>query len=295
MDLPFQPGILDPVPAAGRYLSFRIRLPAALREGLDELRGRTFGSEAVVGVGPAVVRSLGCEVEGLRELPALAGPGVCSPSTPGALWVWLRGDEPGELFLRGRELAACLAPAFELVEEVGAFRHGPGRDLSGYEDGTENPTGPAAVEAAFVSGSGPGRDGSSFVAVQRWVHDFGRLAALREEELDRIVGRRRSDNEELSDAPATAHVVRTAQEDFDPPAFLLRRSMPWVESEAGGLVFVAFGHSLDSFVAQLRRMCGLDDGITDALFGFTRPVTGSAYWCPPLAGSGRLDFTALGL
>jgi len=44
---------------------------------------------------------------------------------------------------------------------------------------------------------------------------------------------------------------------------------------AGGLNFVAFGKSFDVFEAQLKRMVGAEDGITDALFKYTRPVNGS--------------------
>ena len=47
-------------------------------------------------------------------------------------------------------------------------------------------------------------------------------------------------------------------------------------------MFVSFTATVDPFVAQMRRMAGLDDGIVDALFGFTRPVTGSLFWCPPV-------------
>ena len=75
---------------------------------------------------------------------------------------------------------------------------------------------------------------------------------------------------------------------------MLRRSMPWTEGAAAGLVFVAFGRSFDAFEAQLRRMVGVDDGITDALFRFTRPVSGSYFWCPPVK-DGKLDLSALGL
>ena len=57
-------------------------------------------------------------------------------------------------------------------------------------------------------------------------------------------------------------------------------------------VFVAFGRSLDAFEAQLRRMVGADDGITDALFKFTQPVSGAYYWCPPVRKS-RLDLRAV--
>jgi putative iron-dependent peroxidase len=41
-------------------------------------------------------------------------------------------------------------------------------------------------------------------------------------------------------------------------------------------------------------MSGLEDGIVDALFVFSRPTTGGYYWCPPLK-DGRLDLRILGL
>jgi putative iron-dependent peroxidase len=106
------------------------------------------------------------------------------------------------------------------------------------------------------------------------------------------MGRRRGDNEEIEDAPESAHVKRTAQESFDPEAFVVRRSMPWVEGLHAGLVFVAFGRSFDAFEAQLDRMVGAEDGITDALFRFTRPLTGAYFWCPPCSTQG-LDLSAL--
>ncbi len=59
-------------------------------------------------------------------------------------------------------------------------------------------------------------------------------------------------------------------------------------------MFVAFGRSLAAFEAQLRRMNGEEDGVADALFRFTRPVTKSYFWCPPVA-DGKLDLAALGL
>jgi porphyrinogen peroxidase len=126
--------------------------------------------------------------------------------------------------------------------------------------------------------------GSSFVAVQLWQHDFSRFEKLSKEQQDHAIGRERISNDELDDAPESAHAKRTAQEDFEPEAFVLRRSMPWGEQMKSGLNFVAFGKTLDAFEMQLRRMAGLDDGIIDGLFTFTQPMTGSYYWCPPVVG-----------
>ena len=102
-----------------------------------------------------------------------------------------------------------------------------------------------------------------------------------------------SDNTEIEDAPSSAHVKRTEQESFTPDAFILRQSMPFAGASGEGLLFVAFGKTLDAFEAQLRRMTGLDDGIPDALFRFSRAVSGAYYWCPPVHDS-RLDLRAVG-
>ena len=277
-----QPGILQPLPPLSRYLVFALEPDTDVAAGLKALVELVDGDATVAGIGEAPLSAIGRSVPGLRPFPPLAGPGVSIPSTPAALWLWLRGDDRGELLLRGRHLEQALAPAFRLVETWDGFKHGSGRDLTGYEDGTENPEGDEAVAAAIAA------DGASLVAVQRWEHNFNRFEAMQPEERDHCIGRRRSDNEELDDAPESAHVKRTAQESFDPEAFVVRRSMPWADASAAGLMFVAFGHSLDAFEAQMRRMVGLDDGIVDALFRFTRPVSGAYFWCPPVKG-GKLQ------
>ena len=145
-----------------------------------------------------------------------------------------------------------------------------------------------------MQGQGAGLDGSSFAAVQQWQHQFDKFEAMAAPDQDYMMGRRRSDNEELDDAPVSAHVKRTAQESFDPEAFVLRRSMPWADMLNAGLHFVAFGKSFYAFEAQLRRMSGAEDQHTDALFTISKPVSGSYFWCPPMR-DGKPDLRALGL
>jgi porphyrinogen peroxidase len=89
-----------------------------------------------------------------------------------------------------------------------------------------------------------------------------------------VIGRRADTNEEISDAPAFAHVKRSAQESYDPPAFMFRRSMPWASGDEEGLLFIAFVESLDRFERMMRRMVGLDDGIVDGVFTFSRATSG---------------------
>ena len=278
----FQPGVLAPVPSHGRYLTFHLKSRSQARRALRALSGMADGESCVVGFGLSLLRALDCTIPGMQRFPASARKGAVVPSTPAALWCWLRGAERGELLQRSRAIQHALAPAFALDSAIDAFRHGTGRDLTGYEDGTENPRGKKAVAAAIASGMGAGLDGSSFVAVQQWVHNFDRFNAMSVRRQDNSIGRRRRDNFELEPAPASAHVKRTAQESFAPAAFMLRRSMPWNDATRAGLVFVAFGRSLYPFEAQLKRMTGAEDGIVDALFRFTQPVTGAYFWCPPV-------------
>ena len=75
---------------------------------------------------------------------------------------------------------------------------------------------------------------------------------------------------------------------------MMRRSMPWATTWGQGLEFIAYGRTLDAYERMMRRMTGLDDGLVDALFSFSRPVTGGYYWCPPVR-SGKLDLGFLGL
>jgi porphyrinogen peroxidase len=298
----YQPGILEPVPAVARYVNFAIAQEGsdalAIKQALERLSPLANGSDVVLGIGPSLVAALGAKVPGLHEFPDFSGHGVKVPSTPGTLWCWVRGEDLGDLLHLTRKVQKALAPAFVVRHVVDSFRHAwsgtHGRDLTGYEDGTENPEGAAAGEAAFARDVGPGVDGSSYVAVQQWLHDLDAFEALADDDANHHFGRDRITNEELEDSPESAHVKRTAQESFEPEAFMVRRSMPWMMSMQAGLMFVAFGKSLYAFEAQMKRMAGQEDGVTDAIFTISKPINGAYFWCPPMRG-GKLDLRQLGL
>lgn len=285
----YQAGILaDPVPPLARHVFFTLESTEHLAAALRRLAVMVDGDATVIGFGQSLLQALNVQQDKLRSFPALSANGIDIPSTQHALWCWLRGDDRGELLHRTNELIDAVAPALKVVQVTEAFRYKTGHDLTGYEDGTENPVEQAAIDAAIDSQA----PGGSYAAVQHWVHDLAGFKGLPQQEQDHIFGRRLSDNEELDDAPESAHVKRTAQEDFDPEAFVVRRSMPYIDGDEAGLVFVAFGSTLDSYDMLLRRMIGLDDGIVDGLFSFSRPVTGGYYWCPPL-DNGKLQLDQL--
>ena len=94
-----QPGILAPVPAHARYLWFSARPGKEHLISLERLRAAADGNDVVVGIGHSLVAALGRTLPGLRDFPQHSGPGVEVPSTPAALWCWLRGDDPATPWL----------------------------------------------------------------------------------------------------------------------------------------------------------------------------------------------------
>ncbi len=290
MDLQIvQQGIFEDVPLHGRFLYFQLNHQVSseqVKTALQAIQSHVDGTSVVLGLGDATLNAL--QVTGLESLqfPTYDTRGVQVPATPAALWLWLRGDDLGEMTLQAQQLSAQLDGVFTLDDCVDAFKYKEGRDLTGYEDGTENPEGEEAFATAFAD------NGGSYVAIQQWQHDLAHFKQQNQEQQDHTIGRRLSDNEELDDAPESAHVKRTEQEGFDPEVFLLRRSMAYGEGVKAGLVFQAFAATTASFATMLAKMVGEEDGIVDALFNFTRPITGAYFWCPPMK-DGQPDFSLL--
>jgi len=179
-----QPGILADVPPLARYLVFALVPGEDPREGPRSLCEIADGDSTVVGLGKSLVQALGGEIPGLRTFASYEGVGFEVPVTPAALWCWLRGDDRGELVHRTRSIERSLAFSFLLEQVIDAFQYEASRDLTGFEDGTENPRGDEAVEAAIVRGAGAGLDGSSFVAVQQRVHDLDHFEEMSTQEQD---------------------------------------------------------------------------------------------------------------
>lgn len=274
----FQAAILEPLPASAKYCFFHLKSDARqARERLQQLNTRN----AVVGLGVQLVNALGLDVPTMHAMPDFCDTGLAIPHTPVDLVVWLRADDAGQAALAAQALIEYLAPVFELDQQIDAFLHDGGRDLTGYEDGTENPVQDDALAAA-IEADGPWA-GASYWVIQQWLHDMAHFQSLSGHQQNALFGRDRVSNRELGDAPASAHVKRTEQESFSPQQFVLRRSMAWQRDNHMGLVFVAFGHNFAAFEAQMARMIGREDGIVDGLFSFSRPLTGAYFWCPPVA------------
>src|SRR5262245_16264424 len=158
----YQPGILAPVPKLARYFSFSLKAGAKPDRALRTLAKLIDGNSIVAGVGEPLVRVLDGKIPGLRVFPSQFGGGLILPSSAAALWCWLRGDDRGKLLHAGLRIIEAVDSAFAVDSVIDSFQYDGGRDLTGYQDGTENPKGSKALAAAIARGQGSGLDGSSF-------------------------------------------------------------------------------------------------------------------------------------
>jgi putative iron-dependent peroxidase len=288
-----QPYILSKPLECGVSLTLALTPGADPAKALKRLAKGFEPKWGTFGIGEPLTRALAKKVPGLRTFTAMSAAGAGVPSTQQPMWMMLTGATQGDVFNILKSVEALMGKDLVVADAMPTFMY-TGRDLTGYEDGTENPKGKKAEKAAILA-SGTGLAGSSFVAVQRWVHALAYFNLMTQASQDAIIGRNRKTNAEMPHAPLSSHVKRSTQEDFDPPAFMVRRSMPFASGNLQGLEFISYVAALDTFEVMMKRMAGLDeDGITDALFKFSRPVTGGYYWCPPLR-AGRIDLRLLGL
>ncbi len=97
------------------------------------------------------------------------------------------------------------------MDETHGFRYFDDRDLTGFVDGTENPSGAAAVEETIVGDEDRTFAGGSYVMVQKYVHDLLDCDRLPTETQEGIIGRTKLEDIELDDAtkPPFAHNALT--------------------------------------------------------------------------------------
>ena len=132
-------------------------------------------------------------------------------STPGDLLFHIRAKRMDLCFEIATQMMARLGDAVAAVDEVHGFRYFDDRDLLGFVDGTENPRGEAAIEAALIGEEDATFAGGSYVIVQKYLHDMAAWSALTTEAQERIMGRRKLSDIELDElgkadvSPQCAH------------------------------------------------------------------------------------------
>jgi porphyrinogen peroxidase len=238
----------------------------------------------------------------LHPFTALDGPRHHAPSTPGDLLFHIRAEFLDVCFELAGKLVEALG-AVTVVDEVHGFKFFDNRDLMGFVDGTENPEGPLRVHATQIGDEDPDFAGGCYVHVQRYLHDMSAWNSLSVEEQERVIGRTKLDDIELSDEvkPPNSHLaLNVIEDDQGNELKILRHNMPFGEIGKAEFGTYYIGYSRTAAVTErmLRNMfIGDPPGNTDRILDFSTAVTGTMFFTPtadflddppPLPGDGAV-------
>jgi porphyrinogen peroxidase len=253
--------------------------------GFRDLNG---GLSCVVGFGSDFWDRLGTgsRPAGLHPFREILAEGRHAVSTPGDLLFHIRAVRMDLCFELAMHVTGRLADAVTPVDEVHGFRYFDERDLLGFVDGTENPTGDAAVRATVIGPEDEDFAGGSYVLVQKYLHDLDKWNALPVEQQENVIGRYKlSDVEQPDDVkPSYAHNALNSLTAPDGSEIqILRDNMPFGRPSEGeyGTYYIAYARSPDPIEQMLQNMfVGLPPGNYDRILDVSTAITGVLFFIP---------------
>jgi putative iron-dependent peroxidase len=202
--------------------------------------------------------------------------GFVMPATQHDAVLWLSGSAYDVVFDVARAAMAELDGLVTVAAETSSWPYRHDLDLTGFIDGTENPTLIDAAGLVLVPDGKPGM-GGTILLLQKWAHDAAAWESLSVEAQEQVIGRRKVDSVELDDKPADSHVASTDQDTFGK---IFRRNTPYGTVLDHGTMFVGFSAGQRPLAAMLESMAGLAGGTRDALTRYTTPLSGAYYFVP---------------
>ncbi len=261
------------------------KLARALVE-LERPRSTVSGVNLVVGFRPSLWAQLApTDAPPVRdfEQPIVGPDGYTMPATQHDAWLWFSGASYDVIFDQARDTLAALRPIADVAFEMSCWSYQHSRDLTGFEDGTANPSLLEAPDVALIPDGKPGAAGS-IVLLQQWQHNMNAFDAIDERAQERVIGRTKDKSEELSEEemPPDSHVARTELHDADGNELpIFRRNVPYGNLGNHGVMFVGFAQEQQRMHQMLLNMAGIG-GPRDALTRYSTPLTGSYYFVPSI-------------
>ena len=212
------------------------------------------------------------------DQPVVGTDGYTMPATQHDLALWIAGGAYDVVFDAAVGVIAALHDSAALADETAGWSYHRDLDLTGFIDGTENPSLSAAPARVLVPPDQTGA-GGTVLLLQKWVHDSAAWTSLSTSEQEQVIGRTKRDSVELDDRPVTSHVARTDQDEFGK---IFRRNTPYGSVREHGTMFVGFSAEQRPLAAMLDSMAGLHGVPRDELTRYARPLTGGYYFVPSL-------------
>jgi len=220
----------------------------------------------------------------LRPFAEIRGPVHTAVATPGDLLFHIRADRADMCFELGRLILQAMGDATTVADEVQGFRYFDSRDLLGFVDGTENPTGVDLTQSALIQSEDPPFEGGSYVVVQKYLHNLDRWRSLETVKQESIIGRTKADNVELEDKGQESHKTLTTIVDAEGTEHdILRDNMPFgsLGREEFGTYFIGYTRNLWVIEKMLANMFeGVSAARYDRILDFSTPMTGTTFFAP---------------
>jgi len=245
----------------------------------------------VLGFGPTLLRDLSKDIpndfQPFETVKATDGSGKEAKGTQEELLFWMNSPHKDQVWKTQWDARQALKGHMKVARETMTFIYGESLDMTGFIDGTGNPTPDRDREVAIVPDGQPGA-GGSFILAQRWVHDLEGWEKLSLEEQESVFGRTKADSIRMEKLPAHSHVAHvelrqgTSGDATKPKRDeIARRSTPYAFHDGTvGLYFLAFCRAQAPFRERLRAMYGLEGKVRDRLTDFSYPISGSFYFAP---------------
>jgi putative iron-dependent peroxidase len=209
--------------------------------------------------------------------------GYSMPATQHDAVLWLAGSSYDVVFDEARQAIGSLADLAVVAEETSSWPYRHDRDLTGFIDGTKNPSLLDAPGVLVIPDGSPGA-GGTVLLLQKWAHHAARWEALSARSQEQVMGRTKDASVELDPLPASSHVARTDQ---DVHGQIFRRNMPYGTVTEHGTMFVGFSADQARMKSMLESMAGVAAGVRDALTAYTTPLTGAYYFVPSIGAISR--------
>ena len=216
--------------------------------------------------------------------PLVGSDGYTMPATQADIFVWVAGAAYDNVFDVATAIVDSLKTFATPVRELTGWAYQHNRDLTGFQDGTENPSLVDAPGMVLIPDGQPGA-GGCVLLFQQWKHDADAWRALPVGEQERVIGRTRADSIELPEGvmPADSHVKRNTLEEGGQELKIFRRNTAYGSVGDHGTVFVGFAKDRHRLARMLERLAGVGDGVRDALTRYTTPLSGAYYFIPALS------------
>ena len=220
----------------------------------------------------------------LKNFKEIVGAKHTAVATEADLHLHIRADEKSLAYDMSVALTKVLNEIAVCIEEVQGFRYWDSRSILGFVDGTENPHGADRDYFTIINEQDIDYKGGSYLFVQKYLHDLKAWNALSVDEQEKVIGRSKDHDIEMSDdvKPKNSHsALANIGDDFK----VVRDNMPFgnITTNEMGTYFICYASTFSTVEKMLINMfVGNPPGNYDRILDFSTPKTGTLFFVPSL-------------